>query len=107
VKAALQRAVAAIGDTWTSFPEPLAGHSYRAVRIVGEEFDAVSPVKLVADGVSGAAAAMGTQTLVVVGTDFADDKPGFVILNAQADPGAGILIKGEELQDHSCAIARD
>jgi CDP-diacylglycerol pyrophosphatase len=107
VTAALQRHIAAVGDSWAPFPEPLAGHTYRALKIVGEEFDAVSPVKLVADGIPGAAAAMGAQTLVVVGADFADDKPGFVILNAQADPGAGLLIKGEELQDHSCAVAPD
>jgi CDP-diacylglycerol pyrophosphatase len=107
VKAALQRQIAAIGDTWAPFPEPLAGHTYNAIRVVGEELEAVSPIKLVADGVPGASAAMGAQTLVVVGADFADDKPGFVVLNAQADPAAGILIKGEELQDHSCALGRD
>jgi len=107
VKAALQRQIAAIGDTWAMFPEPLAGHSYRAIGVVGEELDVVDPVKLVADGIPGAATAMGAQTLVVVGVDFADAKPGFVILNAQADAAAGMLIKGEELQDHSCALARD
>ena len=44
---------------------------------------------------------------VVVGVDFADGKPGFAILNAQADVAAGMLVRGEELQDHSCALARD
>ena len=107
VQAALKRQVAAIGDAWAPFPEPLAGHSYRAIRVVGEELDAADPVKLVADGVPGAAAAMGAQTLVVVGADFADARPGFIILNAQADLAAGMLIKGEELQDHSCSLARD
>jgi CDP-diacylglycerol pyrophosphatase len=68
------------------FPEPLAGHSYRAIRVFGEELDAVDPGKLVADGVPGAVTAMGAQTLVVVGADFADAKPGFVILNAQGLP---------------------
>lgn len=107
VKAALHRQIAAIGDTWAMFPEPLAGHGYRAIRVVGEELDAVDPVKLVADGIPGASTAMGAQTLVVVGVDFEDAKPGFIILNAQADPAAGMLVKGEELQDHSCALARD
>ncbi len=107
VQAALRRQIAAIGDTWAPFPEPLAGHGYRAIGIVAEELDGVDPFKLVAQGVPGAATAMGAQTLVVVGADFADAKPGFVILDAQSDAAAGAPIRGEELQDHSCALARD
>jgi CDP-diacylglycerol pyrophosphatase len=107
VRAVLQREIAAIGDTWAPFPELLAGHNYRAIRVVAEELGEVDPVKLVASGVPGAGAAMGAQTIVVVGADFADAKPGFIILNAQADIAAGMLVKGEELQDHSCALAHD
>jgi CDP-diacylglycerol pyrophosphatase len=59
------------------------------------------PFTLLADGLEGARAGMGLQTLVVVGATDPAGRPGFVILTdrADADTGAG----GEELQDHdSC-----
>ena len=110
VRSALQAQLPRIGDahsnSWASFPEPPAGHDYRAVRVLGAELDGVDPFVLVADGVPGASAAMGAQTLVVVGADFGDAGPGFVILNASSN-SAGVPIRGEELQDHSCALARE
>jgi len=105
VRDAVQHQLAQIGDDWAPFPEPLAGHQYRAMRVVGDELAPANPFVLLAGGVPGARAAMGSQTLVVVGADFGRDAPGFVILNDQADPAAGDRGSGEELQDHSCALA--
>jgi CDP-diacylglycerol pyrophosphatase len=107
VQATLQRLLGAIGDNWAMLPEPLVGHSYRARRLLAEDLAPANPFLLLADGVPDVRNAMGAQTLTVVGAQFADGKPGFVILNAQVDLGAGVIIKGEELQDHSCAIARE
>jgi len=107
VQATLQRLLAGIGDDWAVLPEPLVGHSYRARRILGEDLGSADPFLLLADGVPGARAAMGAQTLTVVGAQFAEGKPGFVVLNARADVGTGAFIRGEELQDHSCAAARE
>jgi CDP-diacylglycerol pyrophosphatase len=107
VRSALLAQLSRIGDTWASFPQPLAGHDYRAIRVRGAELDGVDPFVLLADGVPGAKAAMGSQTLVVVGADFADASPGFVVLNATSNFAAGLPVRGEELQDHSCALARD
>jgi len=104
VKDALGRQIASIGDKWDPFPEPLAGHSYRAMRVDGEALDA-NPFLLTADGIPGARANMGNETLVVVGATFAGGKPGFVILDTAADPATGNPGSGEELQDHSCALA--
>ena len=101
-----RRSSLASATPWASFPEPPAGHDYRAVRVLGAELDGVDPFVLVADGVPGARAAMGAQTVVVVGADFGDAGPGFVILNASSN-SAGAPIRGEELQDHSCALARE
>jgi len=56
--------------------------------------------------VPGARDAMGNQTLVVAGVVFADGKPGFVILNDEADAATGDRASGEDLQDHSCALAK-
>jgi CDP-diacylglycerol pyrophosphatase len=108
VQATLQRLLSGIGDDWSVLPEPLAGHSYRARRIVAENLSAANPFVLLADGVADARNAMGAQTLTVVGAQFGDGKPGFVVVNARVDVGSsGTFIRGEELQDHSCALARD
>lgn len=104
VKDALGRQIGSVGDKWAAFPEPLAGHRYRAVRVDGEALDA-NPFLLTADGIPGTRANMGKETLVVVGATFAGGKPGFVILDTTADPATGNPGSGEELQDHSCALA--
>ena len=47
---------------------------------------------------------MGQNTLVAVGAVLDDGRLGFIILARQADPAAGDMAGGEELQDHhSCA----
>ena len=48
---------------------------------------------------------MGMHTLVLVGETFADGSNGFVLLDDHADLLAGDRASGEELQDHSCAVA--
>ena len=106
VAAVLQRQFGAIGDSWAPLPEPLAGHSYWAIRVLGDDLDRIDPFTLLADGVPGAREAMGKQTLVVVGAEFADSRPGFIILTDRANPATGDKAAGEELQDHNCAIAQ-
>ena len=105
IRAALAHAEAAIGGRWTPFPEPLAGQRYRTMRVMGETLDGADPFRLVADGIPGASEAMARQTIVVVGATFAG-KPGFVILSDTADLATGDRGGGEDLQDHSCALAR-
>jgi len=106
VRDALQANLKAVGDKWAPFPAPLAGHRYRAMRVAGEELDGANPFVLLADGVPGARAAMGNQTLVVVGETFVDGSPGFVVLDDQLDTAAGDHASGEELQDHMCGLAQ-
>jgi CDP-diacylglycerol pyrophosphatase len=106
IAAALQRQLDVIGDSWAPFPEPLAGHPYWAIRMLGDDLDRINPFALVADGVPGAREAMRKQTLVVVGAAFAHSRPGFIILTDRANPATGDKAAGEELQDHLCAIAR-
>jgi CDP-diacylglycerol pyrophosphatase len=105
VRDALARGEAAIGDRWAPFPEPLAGEHYQAMRVMGETLDGTDLFKLVADGIPGARAAMGKETIVVAGATFAG-KPGFVILSGTADLATGDRGGGEDLQDHSCALAK-
>lgn len=105
VQAALAANLAKIGETWAPFPEPLAGHGYRAMRINHETLDGVNPFRLLADGDPKAGSDMGDQTLVLVGETFADGSVGFVLLDDQANLLAGDHASGEQLQDHTCAIA--
>jgi CDP-diacylglycerol pyrophosphatase len=92
-----------ITDKWAPFPVPLAGHSYRAIRINQETLDSVNPFRLLAD--TDPKIDMGSHTLVVVGATFSDGGNGFVLLDDHADLLAGDHASGEELQDHTCAIA--
>jgi CDP-diacylglycerol pyrophosphatase len=97
---ALRAAGGAIGPAWAPLPVPLVGHTYWAMAVGGTDLDA-NPFTLLADGLEGARADMGSHTLVVVGATDPAGRPGFVILadRADAQTGAG----GEELQDHdSC-----
>ena len=106
VRDAVRKNIAAVADKWGPFPELLAGHRYQALRIAGETLDRFDPFKKLADDVPGARDAMRKQTLVVIGADLEGGAPGFVILADRADPATGDHASGEELQDHSCALAK-
>lgn len=97
---ALSRFGDSVGPVWTAFPVPLAGHTYSAVGVDGDELQ-VNPFRLVADAFGEGD--MGSQTVVVVGRDGGDGSAGFVILADRADGENGDFAGGEQLQDHdSC-----
>lgn len=105
VHEALRRYAGTVGDTWAAFPAPLAGHTYSAIAVAGEDL-AVDPFVLLADGIEGARANMGVNTLVVVGANDVRGGPGFIVLADRADGETGDLAGGEALQDHdSCPAA--
>jgi len=103
VVAALHAHAAAIGPTWAPLGAPLQGHPYRARWLSEAALAASNPFKLLAADVG--AAAMKLQTLVVAGAVSATGKPGFVLLADHVDPATNDRAGGEELQDHSCAVA--
>jgi CDP-diacylglycerol pyrophosphatase len=105
VRAAVAKNITAIEDRWASFPEPLAGHAYRAMRISGDALT-INPFKQLAATVVSPDG-MGKQTLVVVGANLPGGTPGFVLLADAANLAAGDRGSGEELQDHSCALAKE
>ena len=106
VRDALHRERAEIAGLWMPLPALLAGHRYRAMRVTGRSLNGHNPFKLLAWGVPGARAAMGSHTLVVVGMRFARGAPGFVILDDRTNSAHGDNAGGEELQDHACALAK-
>jgi CDP-diacylglycerol pyrophosphatase len=105
VKVALAAHKAAIRPVWTDFPEPLAGHHYRAIRVDGDYLGSTNPFQLLAGSDPKIAANMGPHTLVVVGMTFDGGQNGFVVLDDHADPATGDRGSGEELQDHDCKVA--
>ena len=100
VREALSRHVDEVATTWAPFPQPLAGHPYLAMAVQGDELDSVNPFQALAERAAGAREDMGSQTLVVVGAYLRDGSPGFIFLAGRADPAAGDIGGGEELQDH-------
>nr|WP_294505329.1 CDP-diacylglycerol diphosphatase [uncultured Rhodopila sp.] len=105
VRDALTANLDKIGDRWAPFPVPLAGHNYRAIRVIGDNLDSVNPFLILADSDPRIRADMGMHTLVVAGETFPGGSRGFVLLDDQADLLAGNRASGEQLQDHSCAVA--
>jgi CDP-diacylglycerol pyrophosphatase len=95
-----------IGQQWSEPRFRFNGHAYRAMRIDGAALGA-DPFKLLADGVPGARASMGSETLVLSGAIFADGKEGFYLLADRADLLTGDRASGEELLDHDCAVAKE
>ncbi len=102
VHATLARLGSSIGARWAPLGEPLGGHPYQAMRVVGPTLDGHNPFKLLADGLPGARDSMRTRTLVVVGMMFSD-APGFVILTDRIDPLHLDFAAGARLEDHTCA----
>jgi CDP-diacylglycerol pyrophosphatase len=107
VRDAVAKNIAALGDKWAPFPAMLAGHKYRALRLGEDGLDRVNAFQRIAEGIPGARAAMDKQTLVVVGVTLPSGTAGFVLLEGEADLAAGDRGSGEELQDHSCALAKE
>lgn len=103
----VRQAVAAnldkVAAVWTPFPVPLAGHTYRSIRV--DTLDGVNPFRVLADSDPAARGDMGMNTLVLVGASFADGTNGFVLLDDHVDLAAGDRASGEQLQDHTCAVA--
>jgi CDP-diacylglycerol pyrophosphatase len=91
-----------ITDSWAPFPEPLAGHHYKAIRIAGETLGKINPFRELAD--SGVAD-LGMHTLVLVGAILPNGEGGFVLLDDQVNLLAGDRASGEQLQDHACSVA--
>ncbi len=86
-----------IGAGWAPLPRSLVGQQFVAMRLPGDDLTA-NPFDLLADGIPGAKQAMGRYTIAVVG-----EPGGFILLVGERGSGEGG--HGEDIQDHSCALA--
>jgi CDP-diacylglycerol pyrophosphatase len=105
VRDALNAHLSSIGTTWAPFPLALAGAPYRAIRIEHEDLNPVDPFHVLADNDPAAASDMGHHTLVLVGVNFGNYSRGFILLDGKSNLLDGDRGSGEELEDHTCAIA--
>jgi CDP-diacylglycerol pyrophosphatase len=105
VREILRRQRVDFGPGWRPLAARLVGHRYQGMRVLGDHLDP-DPFKLLASRMPRARARMGDYTMVVVGAEFAHRRRGFVILARRAKGANESGASGEELQDHTCAIAR-
>ena len=103
--AALAVHLGELTNEWRPLSFDLAGHRYVARRLDSADLSDADPFHLLADGDDSARQNMGLETLVAIGAHFAD-RVGFILLADRADPAAGDMAHGEDLLDHSCAVAR-
>lgn len=103
---ALRQQGPSIGTAWTAFPTLLRGHAYRVRRIDDADLAATNPFFLLAPDVARDGQIMADQTLLLAGTTTPDGRPAFFLLNDHVDRDRGDRASSEELQDHTCAVAR-
>ncbi len=80
------------------------GHTYRARRIYSTDLRNVNPFLFLTQE-DKAKNNMRAQTLVIVGVKFENGNEGFILLADTANLLHGDRGSGEELLDHSCAVA--
>ena len=104
VGAAVQAGGPAAAARWPGAALTLKGHAYRVRWIAGEDPAGANPFELLAREAPGAPKTMGAWTLVLIGATRADGALGFYLLADRADPAAGDMASGEDLQDHACRL---
>jgi CDP-diacylglycerol pyrophosphatase len=95
VSDALRTSAGKITEVWS--PLSVAGATYQALRVMGQDLDGSKPFELLATLKPDTAHHIGDYTLVVAGMQFAGG-PGFVVL-ADTGPGSQLLL------DSTCAVA--
>ena len=105
VRKSLRQHTAEIHTQWAPLDVGLNGHRYWAMRIPGPTLGDNNPFKILAEGIPSARQHMDQQTLVLVGARFENGGEGFILLADHVDLASGDPASGEELLDHSCAVA--
>jgi CDP-diacylglycerol pyrophosphatase len=105
IVAALREYGPAVGRDWSPFPVLLRGHAYRIRRIDDAALLHTDPFKLLAPDVAREGQAMAEETLLLAGATLRDGTPAFYLLNDHVH--AGDRASSEELQDHTCAVAKE
>lgn len=102
---AFKAAAPSVGRQWQPLAQPIAGHSFQAIRVDGDTLDGFNPFLALAKALADPATEMAGHNLVVVGETFAEG-PGFLVLSDVAPAAGAWHAGGEDVQDHTCAIDR-
>ncbi|MBP5971797.1 CDP-diacylglycerol diphosphatase [Brasilonema sp. CT11] len=103
-RSALLLHLSTISTDWAALSVKLNRHNYRARRIYSTDLRNVNPFLLLLQE-HEAQNNMGAMTLVIVGVKFENGDEGFILLTDTANLLHGDRGSGEELLDHSCAVA--
>jgi CDP-diacylglycerol pyrophosphatase len=98
----LARHSAGLSRHWSALRLAFDGHHYQARRLDSRDLHGVDPFRVLAGDIPAARADMGNWTLVAIGAT----PRGFVLLAGHVDPATQDNASGDELLDHSCALAR-
>lgn len=104
VAAYLRQHLNDIDEIWRPLTFPLPDHQILVRRLYGAQFGDNDPFKILASGVPAARGHMAAQSLAAIGALFPDGRPGFVLINHQANLAIGDLGVGEDILDYSCRI---
>jgi CDP-diacylglycerol pyrophosphatase len=98
----LARHAARLSRHWSRLKLEFNGRRYLALRLASPDLRGVDPFRLLARGIAAARRDMADWTLVAVGAKSG----GFVLLAGHVDAATNDDGSGEDLLDHSCALAR-
>ena len=91
--------------SWAPLPGGWLGHGWFVRRVDAETLDGINPVTEVVAHVAGAAADMSIVGISVVGMNFKDGKPGFVLMATRWDSSDRTSGSAEhDVQDHDCGV---
>jgi CDP-diacylglycerol pyrophosphatase len=104
VRQALSENAEDIGPVWAELPFDLQGRRYLALRLDAGQLASEDPFKLLARKFPNAQE-MAAETLVVIGSTLGGGRNSFVVLADRGQPDKNVYAHGEDLLDHSCAVA--
>lgn len=105
IRSALKDNEAKLSEGWVPLKPTASDPSYLVFRLKRDNLSGFNPFQAVADGIPEARAAMGFQTIVVVGAVFRDGSRGFYILSRRREDGAPA--HGEDLIDPTCQLVKE
>jgi CDP-diacylglycerol pyrophosphatase len=88
---------------WSNLYLPPPDHPYMVMKIEGEGLDGTNPFQLLAEGFPDIKEHLDLETLVVIGAEFKNGKPGFYLLSSRHTDE--FRAHGEDLLDPLCKLA--
>lgn len=88
---------------WSNLYLPPPDHPYMVMKIEGEELHGLNPFQLLAEGIPDVKEHFDLETLVLIGAEFKNGKPGFYLLSSRRTDE--FRAHGEDLLDPLCKLA--